>query len=143
MQTQSGLLSRLPYKKEAFQGRRPGKLTSLRQNAHGARSPRISPGIRRERIKEGGNVSMITLISTRCPFWGGTPWRAGRDHRVQPGSATSQANLQGEKEERRGEAWGRGPKRPEKDKGHVHRPWPSAHSLGLWCLPGMLPGLCP
>ena len=48
MQTQNGLLSRLPYKTEAVQGRTPGKLTSLRQSTHGARSPGISPGIRRE-----------------------------------------------------------------------------------------------
>lgn len=34
-----------------------------------------------------------------------------------------------------------GPKELEKTKGHAHKPWVSARSLGLWCLPGMLPGL--
>lgn len=44
---------------------------------------------------------------------------------------------------RKGEEGDGGPKGPEEARGHAHKPWPSAHSLGLWCLPGFLPGLHP
>lgn len=83
---------------------------------------------------------MITLISTRCPFWGGTPWRARRDNRVQPGSATSQANLQGEEEEG---GLGLGAQEARKRQGactqavaQCPQPWPL---VSAWHAPRTLP----
>lgn len=69
-------------------------------------------------------MSTDKLDKHTLSFLGRHTLEGQHEHTVQPGSATSR-NPPGRKGGRGG------PKRPEEGKGHAHKPWHSACSLGL------------